>query len=142
MVEAREAFDLSREPVSVHRLYGDTAMGRQCMLEETLIVWAGEFGRTPTTDHNGGLQLDSAARLRRGGVSGAVVVPGKPEESRLLHAVRGEKGMEAMPPDDPPELAFVLTSLIPERYNKKSTLTVDVQSPSDRPEFVLTTRKD
>jgi hypothetical protein len=105
-LEARDAFDLSREPVSVHRLYGDTAMGRQCMLarrlvergvrfvqlyhngwdthedndnrhrslcqegdqplaalikdlkdrdmlEETLIVWAGEFGRTPTTDNNG-----------------------------------------------------------------------------------------
>ncbi len=52
-------------------------------------------------DANGGLQLDSAAALRRGGVSGAIVVPGKPEESRLLHAVRGEKGMKAMPPDDP-----------------------------------------
>jgi hypothetical protein len=45
-------------------------------------------------------------------------------------------------PDDPPELAFVLTSLIPERYNKKSALTVDVQSPNDRPELVLTTRKE
>jgi len=52
-------------------------------------------------DASGGLQLDSAAAVRRGGVSGAVVVPGKPEESRLIHAVRGEKGMKAMPPDDP-----------------------------------------
>jgi len=105
-MEARDAFDLSREPVSVHRLYGDTAMGRQCMLarrlvergvrfvqlyhngwdthddndnrhrdlcragdqplaalikdlkardmlDDTLVVWAGEFGRTPTTDNNG-----------------------------------------------------------------------------------------
>jgi hypothetical protein len=104
-VEARDAFDLSREPVSVHRLYGETFMGRQCMLarrlvergvrfvqvyhnnwdthddndnrhrtlckegdqplaalikdlkardllKDTLIVWAGEFGRTPTTDNN------------------------------------------------------------------------------------------
>jgi len=104
-IEAREAFDLSREPVSVHRLYGETAMGRQCMLarrlvergvrfvqlyhndwdthddnderhrklckegdqplaalikdlkardmlKDTLVVWAGEFGRTPTTDNN------------------------------------------------------------------------------------------
>ena len=50
---------------------------------------------------SGGLQLDSAAALRRGGVGGLVVVPGKPEESRLIHAVRGEKGLEAMPPDDP-----------------------------------------
>lgn len=52
------------------------------------------------------------------------------------------KVSRAIRPDDPPELAFVLTSLIPERYNKKSTLTVDVQSPNDRPELVLTTRKD
>ena len=105
-IEARDAFDLSREPVSVHRLYGETAMGRQCMLarrlvergvrfvqlyhngwdthednderhrklcqdgdqplaalikdlkardmlKDTLVVWAGEFGRTPTTDNNG-----------------------------------------------------------------------------------------
>jgi hypothetical protein len=105
-VEARDAFDLSREPISVHRLYGETFMGRQCMLarrlvergvrfvqlyhngwdthddndnrhrdlcragdqplaalikdlkardmlDDTLVVWAGEFGRTPTTDNNG-----------------------------------------------------------------------------------------
>jgi hypothetical protein len=105
-VEARDAFDLSREPVGVHRLYGESAMGRQCMLarrlvergvrfvqlyhnnwdthedndnrhrnlcregdqplaalikdlkardmlNDTLVVWAGEFGRTPTTDNNG-----------------------------------------------------------------------------------------
>lgn len=105
-LEAREAFDLSREPVGIHRLYGETFMGRQCMLarrlvergvrfvqvyhnnwdthedndarhrnlckegdqplaaliqdlkardmlKDTLIVWAGEFGRTPTTDNNG-----------------------------------------------------------------------------------------
>jgi hypothetical protein len=105
-IEAREAFDLAREPLGMHRLYGETFMGRQCllarrlvergvrfvqvyhngwdthedndarhrtlagegdqplaaliqdlkargMLAETLIVWAGEFGRTPTTDNNG-----------------------------------------------------------------------------------------
>jgi mono/diheme cytochrome c family protein len=52
-------------------------------------------------DANGGLQLDSAAALRRGGAGGPVVVPGKPEQSRLIHAVRGEKGLKAMPPDDP-----------------------------------------
>lgn len=45
-------------------------------------------------------------------------------------------------PDDPPELAFTLTSLIPERFNKKSTRTCDVQFPKDRPEFVLTIRKE
>ena len=45
-------------------------------------------------------------------------------------------------PDDPPELGFMLTSLVPERYNKKTTLTCDVQSPQDRPELVLTSRKE
>ena len=45
-------------------------------------------------------------------------------------------------PDDPPELAFELTSLIPERYNKKSTLTFDVQSPKDRPAFDLSLRTE
>ena len=44
-------------------------------------------------------------------------------------------------PNDPPELGFTLTSLIPVRYNKKSTLTFDVQSPQDRPEFALTSQQ-
>ena len=52
-------------------------------------------------DASGGLQLDSAAAVLRGGVSGTALVPGKPDESRLIHAVRGQKGMKAMPPDDP-----------------------------------------
>jgi len=52
-------------------------------------------------DASGGLQLDSAAAVLRGGASGPALVAGKPDESRLIHAVRGEKGMKAMPPDDP-----------------------------------------
>ena len=46
----------------------------------------------------GGLRLDSAESLRRGGESGPVVVPGKPDESLLIHAVRHEQGLK-MPPD-------------------------------------------
>jgi hypothetical protein len=52
-------------------------------------------------DASGGLQLDSAAAIRRGGASGPALVPGNPAESRIIHAVRGEKGVQAMPPDDP-----------------------------------------
>ena len=52
-------------------------------------------------DSSGGLQLDSAAAVLRGGASGPALVAGKPDESRLIHAVRGEKGVKAMPPDDP-----------------------------------------
>src|SRR5712691_11775593 len=46
----------------------------------------------------GGLRLDSADGLRRGGESGAVFVVGKPEESRLIQAVLSENSLK-MPPD-------------------------------------------
>ncbi len=46
---------------------------------------------------SGGLRLDSAAALARGGESGTVVVPGKPEASRLIAAVR-HIGELKMPP--------------------------------------------
>jgi cytochrome c553 len=46
----------------------------------------------------GGLRLDSAEGLRRGGNSGAVVVPGKADESLLIQAVR-HTGDLHMPPD-------------------------------------------
>src|SRR5262245_41809459 len=46
----------------------------------------------------GNLHLDSALGLRQGGKSGPVVVAGKPEESRLVQAVRHEGGLK-MPPD-------------------------------------------
>ncbi len=105
-IEATDAFDLSKEPASVHTLYGDTKQGRQLMiarrlvergvrfvqvwaggwdhhedietrlpasaaeidtpaaalltdlkqrglLDSTLIIWGGEFGRTVTRDRNG-----------------------------------------------------------------------------------------
>jgi cytochrome c553 len=46
----------------------------------------------------GGLRLDSAASLTRGGDSGPAVIPGKPDESLLLRAVR-QAGDVKMPPD-------------------------------------------
>jgi cytochrome c553 len=46
----------------------------------------------------GGLRLDSAKSFKQGGESGAVVVPGKPDESLLIQAVRHENGLK-MPPD-------------------------------------------
>lgn len=104
-VEATDAFDLTREPVHIRELYGDTGQGNQMllarrlvergvrfvqvwlegwdthdkndethrelclgadqpiaallqdlkqrdMLKDTLVIWAGEFGRTPTSDNN------------------------------------------------------------------------------------------
>jgi len=44
----------------------------------------------------GGLRLDSREAVRAGGESGPILVPGKPEESPLLEALRHE-GLE-MPP--------------------------------------------
>ncbi len=46
----------------------------------------------------GGLRLDSREALLRGGESGPAVIAGKPEESRLMQAVRHKNGLE-MPKD-------------------------------------------
>ena len=46
----------------------------------------------------GELLLDSAAGLSRGGRSGAAVLPGDPDGSRLIRAVRHAEGVAAMPP--------------------------------------------
>ena len=45
----------------------------------------------------GGLRLDSRAAVLAGGDSGPAVVPGKPEESPLIEALKGDGGL-AMPP--------------------------------------------
>ena len=46
----------------------------------------------------GGLRLDSAEAVGRGGESGAVIVAGKPEDSPLIRAVRHQDGRK-MPPN-------------------------------------------
>src|SRR5262245_57862170 len=46
----------------------------------------------------GGLRLDSRAAILQGGESGPVVVPGHPEKSLLLKAVRHEDPELKMPP--------------------------------------------
>src|SRR3954471_16173304 len=58
----------------------------------------------------GGLALDSREAILAGGESGPAVVPGKPEQSLLLAAVRGTKAELQMPPKDkgmlrPPQVA-------------------------------------
>jgi len=44
-------------------------------------------------------------------------------------------------PGAPPEAGVVSKSIIPSRYNEKSTLTCDVKSEKDRPAFELTNEK-
>ncbi len=54
-----------------------------------------------------GLQLDTREGIRRGGDTGASVVPGKPSQSLLLAAMRHERDLE-MPPDGDPLNASVI----------------------------------
>ena len=51
------------------------------------------------TKTSGELRIDSRERLLKGGESGAAIVPGKPEESRLIKAIQRQADVSAMPPD-------------------------------------------
>jgi Protein of unknown function (DUF1553)/Protein of unknown function (DUF1549)/Planctomycete cytochrome C len=48
----------------------------------------------------GGLLLDTADGLRKGGDSGPAIVPGKAAESRLIQALKGAAGVTPMPPKE------------------------------------------
>src|SRR5687767_12963530 len=48
------------------------------------------------------LRLDAAPLLAKGGKHGAIIVPGKSGESRLIHAVTGTNGATQMPEDGAP----------------------------------------
>src|SRR5271169_4149081 len=48
----------------------------------------------------GGLLLDTIEGMRKGGKSGAAVVPGKPEESLLVEAVHYDDELLRMPPKE------------------------------------------
>ncbi len=51
-----------------------------------------------TESQMGGLRLDSAEGVRKGGKSGPPVIPGKPEESLLIQAIRHTHARISMPP--------------------------------------------
>lgn len=51
------------------------------------------------TKASGGLRLDSREGLLKGGESGPAVVPGQPDDSLLLQAIRHAAGVSAMPPE-------------------------------------------
>ncbi len=50
----------------------------------------------------GGLRLDTAAAVRKGGDSGPAAVPGQSGKSRMVLAVTGAEGVKPMPPKGPP----------------------------------------
>ncbi len=51
-----------------------------------------------TTSRMGGLQLDTREHVLQGGKSGPAIVPGKPDESLLIQAVRRTHERIKMPP--------------------------------------------
>lgn len=51
------------------------------------------------TKTGGSLRVDTRDNLMKGGDSGAAIVPGKPEESLLIQAIRRGSDVSAMPPD-------------------------------------------
>lgn len=56
--------------------------------------------------------------------------------------VHAEKQLtRPVPSGAPPEAGITFVSIIPKRYNEKTTLSFDVQSPADKPEFALTSDK-
>src|SRR5215212_7327421 len=48
--------------------------------------------------HKGGLRLDSAAAVLKGGDSGPALVPGKPDESRMIKGISWSDPEFQMPP--------------------------------------------
>lgn len=62
----------------------------------------------------GGLRLDSAAALRRGGDSGPAIVPGEPEKSLLIQAINYDPNGYQMPPTGKlsPESIAILTEWV------------------------------
>jgi mono/diheme cytochrome c family protein len=54
-----------------------------------------------TDDQKGGLRLDSRERMLKGGETGPAVVPGDPESSLLIKAVRHVTGVAKMPRGEP-----------------------------------------
>src|SRR3984893_2688896 len=68
--------------------------------EQVRPVLAQNCYKCHTTEAMGGLKLDSRPNVLKGGESGAVVVPGDPDKSLLIQAVR-QTGDLKMPPEGP-----------------------------------------
>jgi hypothetical protein len=77
------------------------------------------------------LQLDSRAALRKGGDSGPVVVPGKPEDSRLWKAVSYTDFHLRMPP----------TGKLPDAVIADFKTWIGMGAPDPREDAAATTRK-
>jgi mono/diheme cytochrome c family protein len=58
-------------------------------------------GECHLDDENGGLRIDSRDALVKGGENGPAVVPGDPEKSLLVHAIRRDGTGPRMPKEGP-----------------------------------------
>jgi hypothetical protein len=154
-VEARDAFDISREPASVRRLYGETVVGRQCllarrlveqgvrfvqihhpgwdthddndarhgtlcgeldgamaalitdlrsrdMLRDTLVIWGGEFGRTPTVDMNNGIEVRRDIGRDHNAAGFSILMAGGGVRGGMTHGATDDFGVAAV--EDPVEV--------------------------------------
>ncbi|RUL87050.1 DUF1549 domain-containing protein [Tautonia sociabilis] len=61
---------------------------------------------------SGGLRLDSLEAMLRGGDSGPAVVPGDPDGSILVEAIRQEEALLRMPPGDEPLSGQAIADLV------------------------------
>lgn len=87
------------------------------------------------TEANGGLVLDSRYGWEEGGDSGEAVVPGHPEESRLLKAIRYDDPKLQMPPEKklPPDVVAVFEAWIADgAYDPRVGNKVSSQKPSEQ----------
>ena len=80
------------------------------------------------------LRLDTAEQWQKGGLSGAVIIPGEPENSLLLRAVQKTDPDLKMPPGDEQLSAQEISDL--EQWIKRGA--VDPREPSDAPSEKLT----
>jgi cytochrome c553 len=58
-------------------------------------------GECHADDEDGDLRTDSRAALLKGGETGPAIVPGDPEKSLLIHAIRRDEGFPRMPKKKP-----------------------------------------
>jgi Protein of unknown function (DUF1553)/Protein of unknown function (DUF1549)/Planctomycete cytochrome C len=79
-----------------------------------------------------GLALDTRASVLKGGASGPAIVPGKPEESRLIKAVRYTDSQLKMPP----------TGKLPDSVIADLEKWVAIGAPDPRQDAPATTRKE
>ena len=70
----------------------------EAKIRPVLATQCGKCHASTAEKLRGGLKLDSRDALRLGGDSGPVVVPGKPEESLLIRAIRYRDDELRMPP--------------------------------------------